>query len=455
MKMKASALLSNYNILTLKCVLTSVSYEDMMEFGEKLLAFMQREDVKEDGAKFEKFKVNDLIYMIKMNLIEPFYGKNSPQRETILQIKKYAGQLKEESNAEDGNLFVFAKYWDYMSGEITGNQYFKDLYEIYLSGADTCMYYETVLSIADASKMPNSFYIAPDVLYAVRFTDDSAEKTARLYAEIMQKFLSDINLAKKGCFDITVSGVIQRFLYCLDAYCGPKDILLKAIVNISIRQQVQTYLHSVMVQKIACQIAEELLVHEPEALLGFRGYQTVEEICSHADEIREYVYYAALLHDVGKIKIPEIINLQCRKLTDQEFGEIKNHPKYGRRLSERIPYLKEYGDIILGHHKSYDGRTGYPETFDNTTSPYRGVIDLISIADTIDAATDRLGRNYTAGKSFMSVLEEMKVESGTRYSPILVNFIERQGALKEYLSQLVGAKRTEIYRELYDHIMNR
>ena len=64
---------------------------------------------------------------------------------------------------------------------------------------------------------------------------------------------------------------------------------------------------------------------------------------------------------------------------------------------------------MLGHHKTYDGKGGYPLEFDNLNSKYKSAIDLISISDSIDAATDVLGRNYANGKNFYSLLDELNV----------------------------------------------
>ncbi|MGN0311251.1 MAG: hypothetical protein ACI4CC_00630, partial [Lachnospiraceae bacterium] len=103
---------------------------------------------------------------------------------------------------------------------------------------------------------------------------------------------------------------------------------------------------------------------------------------------------------------------------------------------------------------TYDGKSGYPMSFDNTKSPKRFLIDLITIADCTDAATDILGRNYVAGKDFQTLLEELKAQSGTRYNPDIVDAIAGSNRLQESLSNLTSSGRYSIYYEAYRLIEN-
>ena len=149
-----------------------------------------------------------------------------------------------------------------------------------------------------------------------------------------------------------------------------------------------------------------------------------------------------------------VINRQNRALTDSEFAFIKRHPSLGVKVAT-VAALEPYKDVIYGHHKSYDGKRGYPEDFDNTASPIRFVIDLISIADSIDAATDILGRNYASGKNFDDVFRELEEGAGTRYNPDIVDIISENRELYDDLYDLTGKGRFEIYRDCYREIMRR
>ena len=149
------------------------------------------------------------------------------------------------------------------------------------------------------------------------------------------------------------------------------------------------------------------------------------------------------------------LNTQGRKLTLEEFYCIKLHPSRTLEFIGEDKDFEIYHDIMLGHHKWYDGTEGYPIDFDNTKSKYKIAIDIISISDSIDAATDIVGRNYTKGKSFDEFLEELIKESGTRYNKDIVDIINQDEVLKEKLRYLTKEGREKVYYEAYREILDK
>lgn len=127
------------------------------------------------------------------------------------------------------------------------------------------------------------------------------------------------------------------------------------------------------------------------------------------------------------------------------------HPEKALEIIGDDKDFEPYLDIIIGHHKTFDGK-GYPSSFDNTASDKKVYIDLISIADSIDAATDRLGRNYAAGKDFNRVLEELINQSGTRYNGQIVSLIANDKELCDNLSYLTSDGRYKVYYDVYRRI---
>ena len=215
-----------------------------------------------------------------------------------------------------------------------------------------------------------------------------------------------------------------------------------------LRRQPITYIHSIMVQKITQAIASSILESKCGILDSLRhlGYET-------DDEIMEYLSEAALYHDVGKCLTVGVINLQNRKLTDVEFKYIRMHPSKSKLLLGDDPSFEDYYDVMLGHHKTYDGLGGYPNEFNNLNSKFKIAIDLITIADSIDAATDVLGRNYSRGKDFYTLLTELKQYKGTRYNPFIVEFINGNENLKEELNNITGPDRASVYYDVYLEII--
>ncbi len=124
------------------------------------------------------------------------------------------------------------------------------------------------------------------------------------------------------------------------------------------------------------------------------------------------IYYAALLHDVGKIGIPASIINKDGKLTDEEYDTIKQHPELGAQILQSI---KEYPYLSIGahfHHERYDGK-GYPDGLKGTDIPE--IARIVSVADAYDAMTSR--RSYRDPIPQHNVREEFVKGSGTQFDP--------------------------------------
>ena len=167
-------------------------------------------------------------------------------------------------------------------------------------------------------------------------------------------------------------------------------------------------------------------------------------------DLRGFVARSARIHDVGKSLVLGIVNQQIRNLGNTEFDQIKLHP-VNTDVFQRDFHFSFYKDIIRGHHKSYDGKSGYPLDFDNTKSKYKLIIDLITIADCIDAGTDIYGRNYHEGKNFDMVFKELQNGSNTLYNPDIVTYIGMDNNLMNELKYIVGEYRMELRYKGYNY----
>jgi HD-GYP domain-containing protein (c-di-GMP phosphodiesterase class II) len=211
------------------------------------------------------------------------------------------------------------------------------------------------------------------------------------------------------------------------------------ILNLIVRRQLPTYLHSVMVSMLAGEFAESILRNVP----GYFDALPVKE------DIPEYLRHCGLFHDVGKTRIADIINLQGRKLDEDEFEAIRKHPDYGTIFLENDEDLKIYHDVAVGHHRFYDGTGGYPDYYIPGKSPYQSAVDIITVCDCLDAATDCYGRNYKSAKTTEEIFSELKKFAGVRYNPVLVDLISTDTLLKDRIENLLGPGRGEIMYEAY------
>ncbi len=112
------------------------------------------------------------------------------------------------------------------------------------------------------------------------------------------------------------------------------------------------------------------------------------------DHAKQVIRYGALLHDIGKIGIPEAILNKPGKLTAEEFTIIKQHPEIGERICRPLRFGTELGPIVRGHHERWDGG-GYPDGLAGEAIPLGARI--VAVADAFDAmTTDRPYRKALA-----------------------------------------------------------
>jgi HD-GYP domain-containing protein (c-di-GMP phosphodiesterase class II) len=129
----------------------------------------------------------------------------------------------------------------------------------------------------------------------------------------------------------------------------------------------------------------------------------------------ERVYLSGLVHDVGKIGVPEHVLTKPGKLTREEFEMIKTHPEIGGRIIKDIRQMSDLLPGVLHHHERWDGK-GYPYGLSGEGIPLLGRI--ICLADSFDAMSS--DRTYRSAMSMPQVLEEIHRCSGTQFDPDLV-----------------------------------
>jgi HD-GYP domain-containing protein (c-di-GMP phosphodiesterase class II) len=133
------------------------------------------------------------------------------------------------------------------------------------------------------------------------------------------------------------------------------------------------------------------------------------------EEQKKVLYWASILHDVGKIGIPEAILNKPGPLNDDEYRVIKSHPEKGYDILQPLEQLASSLPGILHHHERYDGG-GYPHGVKGEEIPL--LARIIAVADTFDAITS--DRAYRKGKTAKEALTIIEKVAGTQLDPHLV-----------------------------------
>jgi len=132
-----------------------------------------------------------------------------------------------------------------------------------------------------------------------------------------------------------------------------------------------------------------------------------------ADQVDRF-RIAGLVHDIGKIGVPEHVLTKKGGLTGAEFAEIRKHPEIGAKILKDIPQMEDILGGVLHHHEKYAGG-GYPHGISGEDIPL--VARMISLADSFDAMSS--SRTYRNAMNRMAVLDEMRQVVGSQFDPEL------------------------------------
>lgn len=136
-------------------------------------------------------------------------------------------------------------------------------------------------------------------------------------------------------------------------------------------------------------------------------------------ELNNY-YYACLLHDIGKVNIPDAILTKPGKLTDEEFDIIKTHPVVGAEAIRDVEGIADNIDVITHHHERWDGK-GYPDGLAGENIPF--LARVTAVADAFDAMTS--SRSYRPALEFEVAYQRILDGQGSQFDPQMVKLFKQ------------------------------
>ena len=429
-----------------------ISVDDAFDYYDKVRALYKSEAVvRLDGDSEE---IAGIMAYIRENILDnesliPGASEDTKRRFCSLARDVYKEQCDRTGSEYEINVFPLLA--NYRALYIEGRCSYTDAVEYLLA------YYKIRSTRKIPKKKKGSFAVDEEYTFNTqlpqalifnwlkdrRVDDELRKKETRNLINCVNKYFASVSRNNYTPFmNRALTDWCFRHLSLLDTFEEKEN----TIFNIILHRQIQTFFHSHMVATLALMITDSVLENMPELLLPIYNLKSTDELYKKADELRLFVKRSALYHDIGKTRMPNIINMQYRKLTPEEFEIIRQHPGMGADSVDED--FDDYHAIILGHHKYHDGKTGYPSRFSTNGLRVKFVIDLITVCDTLDAATDYYGRNYATKKSFAETVEEMSADTFDHYNPQLVSLIKKDKKLYAAIDELLTNGREEEYYRL-------
>ena len=225
---------------------------------------------------------------------------------------------------------------------------------------------------------------------------------------------------------------------------GAVDYITKPVSPVIVKARVATHLSLVRIEEL--QESRLQIIQRLGRAAEYRDNETGLHVIriSHfsrllalaanfSEQAAENLFYAAPMHDVGKIGIPDRILLKPGPLDENEWKIMRKHPDIGAEIigEHPSPLLKDAYTIALTHHEKWDG-SGYPKGLKNTEIPLIGRI--IAVVDVFDALTT--ARPYKHAWPVKDAIELIRSESGRHFDPELVEcFINQLPRILEIMQQ--------------------
>ena len=430
--------------------------KELNDNREQALQFYNDEKVRAlDG---ERFDFDGLIRELNYDVLGDYimsHTRETSERWLLERAEKTLGYYYEKELTRDSNpydmpdeIYCYYRRTQFFLGRISCTEFLED----YKKYCDYCIRNDA-LEHAEGFWESRLFQVAvnhlPGILQCLNLYGQEYQGDQDLRSQCVEEYLKIIRRFPRTGNLRFVNDVIQRSLCQFMELLTVGEVESDILINVMLNRDEITLIHSQMVSQIAIRILHTVIEKSPELLVGTLECRNLLEVLEKRDQIEAFVSQAAKLFDVGKLKDADIVNKQSRQLTEKELQRIFSHSEAGAAIVDKIPALAQFKDVILGHHKSWNGEMGYPESFDNTVSKDRFLIELIHISDCLDAATDFIGRSYRNQKTFEDCMEEFIQGKGTIYSPELVTLLEEDHDLEKDLKELLNEGRIRTYYEVY------
>ncbi len=312
--------------------------------------------------------------------------------------------------------------------------------------------YKSTLELVSGRKFKLMMYYVPKLFRLSKELKTRETKEEEFLNNLIELYMIYISSLSKGGSDTELTNVLwtslSEMMKYIPEWVDAFDLFYRALIE----RDVDGSIHSRMVSEISTLMTDMVMRNKPSLFINNCGCETEDQVLASKDRIEKFVEHAGLVFDIGKMKMLPITRKQTRKLSDIEFENVKRHPEIGLELITNCRSLKYYIPVVLGHHRYYNDRLGYPEEYRYKKEANPFIVNIVQLADSLNAATDKIARNYQRGKSLDEVFAEFEREKSVRYNPDLVNMMLKDEEFKKELQQIITEGREEICYEIYNSV---
>ena len=411
-----------------------------------------------DGDKYDLDGLKkEVVHDVYGNWVCGMEGNERLEGAFAVEADRALTELYQQALLENPDLYamedtIYCNYWkcQYSCGKISLKEFFEKYmgYCRHIREHD-CLNREDFIN---SNYYHVCMYDIPNVLDQAEGLPEEDRGAIQKYCfEVFRDFVRELPKVRSASYvNVALIDTLCQILPYL-----PSELFdFRFLLDITVNRDPSIMIHSVMVQQLAVTWLQEILDKKPELLTGIFGTADVLDVLNKRGKFENFISEAALIHDIGKIGLTDVTNQQMRKLNKREWRRLQGHAVIGSRIAQHAECLRQYCDVISGHHRSYDGKNGYPAEYDNTDSPVRVLTDMIHICDSMDAATDGIGHGYKSEKSMKEFMEELLAGKGREYNPDLVDFLRENTGLWEKLQYICTSGRNRVYYEVYSNFIS-
>ncbi|MCR5663359.1 MAG: hypothetical protein K6G17_00600 [Oscillospiraceae bacterium] len=409
--------------------------------------FLHRYVSNDDPTFREALATQGIAYNIVLIFLAHCVWENQNGREPELDgcrpiVEHCAAVLREQLDRDDPIFYAarpsiesYLLRADFHLGKLTAPELLDGLSAMQASAA------ENENPVVQASRLAqlNYYYL----LYLLRFSGYDKQTITELSRRRIRETLPRILRITREINDPNFNLYLLLFMAGA-SYTSSFEEFAGIILEMTVYSDKALFIHTTMVRELSLAIFDRLIETSPEFFDGVAG-RGAAYIRAHPEEMKELLSDCCMFHDIGKFFMLDIVENSMRRLTDDEFRLIQSHPAAFEDIYENWAFGDErflcIHDCALTHHLWHDGTHGYPRVAQTKNRPFA---DILAIADSLDAATDFLGRPYNSGKTIDELIAEFQAGAGTRYGPEAAAALS-DPALRDRLQYLITDGRREVY----------